>query len=294
MLLRFLHIVLFHTILIWRLSKSYFAIDNCTFASASESSFSMAIITLTTDLGTKDYYVGKLKGCILTHNPSTSIVDISHVIPLHDIAKAAHFARASHQSFGPGTIHVLHVYSAYNSSPVLLLYTSNDQHYILPNNGLISLIFDTIDSSQVREILPHPSSTNTFDLIGHVCACIKNGLIEECSKPIGEYNQKISVQPVIGPNEIRGTIIHIDHMENVVTNISRDLFDTQRNGRRYEIYFRHNEPITQLSTSYSDVAVGEVLCMFNDSNMLELAINMGKASSLLHLYDGETIQIYFL
>ncbi len=254
----------------------------------------MALITLTTDLGTSDYYVGKLKGCLLKHNSQNVLIDISHQIPLHDIAKAAYFVRSSYGTFPPGTIHLVSVYNAYNPSRQHLLYSQDGHYFILPDNGIIALLFDDINHANVKAIIRNENLSSNFELFGHIIACIQNELLQETTKPIEEFTQKISVQPVLGKAEIRGTIIHVDHMENVITNVSRSLFDKQRDGRAFEIYFRHNNPITQISQYYSDVPVGEVLCLFNDSDMLEIAINMGKASSMLDLYNNETIQIYFL
>ena len=176
----------------------------------------------------------------------------------------------------------------------MILYQHGGSYFIAPDNGLLSLIFPELDATKVRIIRPNHSEDSLFETLAHTCACIINGLIEECSDASPTFTQRLSVQPVTGTDEIRGTIIHVDHMENVITNISKEVFEKYRNGRKYEIYFRHNDPITEISKTYADVPVGEIVCLFNDGNMLEIAINMGKASTLHGLHLNETIQIYFV
>ena len=254
----------------------------------------MSIITLTTDLGVSDYYVGKLKGYLLSKIPSAHLVDISHAVTSHDISTAAYFVKSAKEAFPARTIHIINVYTIYGSESKMLLYQHEDSYYIAPDNGVLSLIFPNLDPSQVRIIRSNNKEDSLFETLAHTSACVANGLIEECSDPALTFTQRLSVQPVTGANEIRGTIIHVDHMENVITNISREVFDKYRNGRDYEIYFKHNDPITEISHTYADVPVGEIVCLFNDGDMLEIAINMGKASTLHGLHLNETIQIYFV
>ena len=105
--------------------------------------------------------------------------------------------------------------------------------------------------------------------------------------------QRITFQPVISPNRIRGAVIYIDQYENVISNISRELFERIGKNREFELYFKRHDPILKLSRNYFDVAVGETLCLINSAEYLELAINMGKASSMLGLKLEDTIQIDF-
>jgi len=254
----------------------------------------MSIITLTTDLGVSDYYVGKLKGYLLTQLPDARLVDISHAVTSHDISTAAYFVKSAKEAFPPKTIHLVSVYTIYASESRMIICERDGSYYIAPDNGVMSLIFPDMTGANVRVIRPNHDTDSLFQTIAHACACITNGLIEECSDAAQTFTERLSVQPVTGKDEIRGTIIHVDHKENVITNISREVFDKYRDGRQYEIYFKHNDPITQISKSYADVPVGEIVCLFNDGDMLEIAINMGKASTLHGLHLNETIQIYFV
>lgn len=254
----------------------------------------MSVITLTTDLGVSDYYLAKLKGYLITQLPSVRLIDISHTLESHDISKASYFVKSVYPTFPAGSIHLINVYTNYIPNGRLVLCQRDGMYFIAPDNGVLSLIFTDLKASDVKVLVPNHSADSTFQTYAHACACIHNGLIEECTADCKTFTERLSVQPVTNKDEIRGTIIHVDKMENVITNISQEIFVKQQQGRPYEIYFKHNDPITQISNSYADVPVGEVLCMFNDSKMLEIAINMGKASTMHGLFLNETIQINFL
>ena len=92
---------------------------------------------------------------------------------------------------------------------------------------------------------------------------------------------------------IRGSVIYIDHYENVVVNITREQFEKNRAGRDFSIYIKRNDAIREISTRYQDVPVGETLCLFNSNQYLEIAIHAGSAASMLGLTVDETVQIDF-
>ena len=93
--------------------------------------------------------------------------------------------------------------------------------------------------------------------------------------------------------QIRGSVIYVDHYENVIVNVQKELFERVRNGRHFQLFFKRHDPITQLSRQYHDVSIGETLCLFNDAGYLTIAINMGKAASLLGLKLDDMVQIDF-
>ena len=105
--------------------------------------------------------------------------------------------------------------------------------------------------------------------------------------------QRISIQPVITPTRIRGTVIHVDNFENVVVNIRREVFESAVHGRPFSLYFKRNDPITQLSGNYCDVAEGEQLCLFNMAGYLEISVNMGRAATLFGLKVEDVVEVVF-
>ena len=172
------------------------------------------------------------------------------------------------------------------------MFKKDGQYYIGPDNGIFSMVMEEIEDPHLID-LDKCAGKQVFQIYAHAAACIHHGLpLDEFALPVKEYNARLGFRPVVTSNQIKATIIHIDHYENV-TNLSKELFEKSRNGRSFSIYYKPNEPIEMLSRHYGEVGPGETLAWFNAAGHLEIAINMGKASSTLHLFANETIQIDF-
>ena len=251
------------------------------------------IISITSDLGTTDYFVALLKAAIHTVLPKgITLCDISNDIDPHDIQQAALFLGASYARFPKESIHIAKVYSYYNRIPEFICFKQNDHFFVGPNNGVFSLIFPELEASDCHSIVFDGSDINSK--IAHACACIANDLYpEEVGKPLERLNKKLTLNAVTTSSNIRATIIHVDHFQNVILNVSKESFESVRKGRRFELFYQQHDPITKISDHYSQVPVGDVLCTFNSVGFLEIAINMGSGSSSLNLKKGETIQISF-
>jgi S-adenosyl-L-methionine hydrolase (adenosine-forming) len=256
----------------------------------------MQIVSLTTDYGSKDFYVAELKATILSKHSETLLIDISHHIDHFDILQAAFFIKNVLSSFPKESIHVVAVNSNYKRKSEYICFEHEGHYFVGPNNGVFSLIFEDIDPSKVY-LVNHADLhlMSLHQIFAHVCAYLSHGLpVNELGPPVISFNQKSVIQPVITSNMIRATIIHIDHFENVVVNLKQDLFERICNGRSFALYYKQHDPIKYLSRDFGDVAVGDPLAYFNSSGYLEIAMNMDKASSMLNLYKNEMIQINFL
>jgi hypothetical protein len=255
----------------------------------------MQIVSLTTDYGSKDYYVAELKASILTNKNDFSIIDISHEIDRFDIVQASFYLSNAVTSFPMGSIHIVAVNCNYRLKSEYICFERDGHYFIGPNNGLFSLMFDDLDETKIYVITPPGEDTNKVNAIfSHAAAYIGHGLpIEDIGLVVQNYNKKLVIQPVLTSNQIRATVIHIDHFENVVVNLKKEVFDKVRNKRQFELYYKPHDPITFLSKDYSDVSIGDPLAFFNSAGYLEIAINMDKASSMLNLMKGEMIQINF-
>jgi S-adenosylmethionine hydrolase len=253
----------------------------------------MTTVTLTTDFGLQDYYVAALKGAMLSRHQNLSFIDISHNIKNHDIVQAAFVFKNAWTAFPEGTIHVLSVNNFGGEKHRFLIFNHQNHIFIGPDNGIFSLIFKNIPL--IAYELPFsglnftPIRVCIANAVGHVA----NGFpIEDIGNPADELVERISLQPVISPAQIRGAVIYIDNYDNVIVNITRDLFEKVGRGRPFQLYFKRHDPITRLVEHYNDAPIGETLCLFN-SDYLEIAINMGKAAEMLGLKIDDTIQIDF-
>lgn len=252
----------------------------------------MSIITLTTDLGHKDYYLAKLKSSILKHMPQTHFLDVNHEIEYHDIQFAAYSLASIWHDLPKGSIHIISVYNYYASNNEYIAFERDGHFFIGPNNGVFTLLFDNLYPDKVHKI--SGEFDNYFGLFAHATALLSTGApVQDVGPVIDKLREKINILPVYTSNEIRATIMHVDRYGNAVLNIKKDFFDNNRKERAFEIYFKNSDPITSIHNSYSRVQIGDVVATFNMNEFLEIGINMGNASTLLDLYANGTIQIHF-
>jgi S-adenosylmethionine hydrolase len=230
---------------------------------------------------------------MLQRNPDLRIVDITHLVKPYDIVQGAFVLKNSFDSFPPGTLHIITV----NNSPEqfsFIAFSHLGHVFIGPDNGIFSLMFGDLPSGVFRLEhdldSPFPLKEVLAGAVDHLCA---GKPIFEIGLPARETERRIALQPVISTSQIRGSVIYIDHYENAVVNVPKDLFEKVRNERRFALFFKRHDPITRLSRHYSDVSVGETLCLFNSAGFLEIAINMGKASSMLGLNLDDMVQVDF-
>lgn len=254
----------------------------------------MAIVTLTTDFGNSDYYAALIKGALLGNSPSIQLVDITHNIPAFDIVQGAFVLSNTFRAFPPGSIHLLSV-NNYDGNLAFIAMEREGHYFVGPDNGVFSLVFGKLDGAVYRLPYdaddPFPMKSICCHAVQHICS---GKPMEEIGLPAADVEQRIALQPVIDSSQIRGIVIHIDQYENAITNIKKELFEKVCNGRGFAIRYKRNDPITKVSKIYYEVPVGEPLAFFNSSGFLEIAVNMGRASSLLGLQLDDMVQVDFL
>ncbi|MDD2197832.1 MAG: SAM-dependent chlorinase/fluorinase [Bacteroidales bacterium] len=252
-------------------------------------------ITLTTDWGQHDYYCGVLKGSVYSACPNVQIVDLSHDIPSYNINNAAFIVKHSYNSFPEGTIHLILVNSDSIQFSKILAFKHNEHIFIVPDNGIIGLLFSKPPESIYaieNEILGSFTSVNLF---AQALKDLYDGKeLESIGKKVDEYEKRIALRPTIDESVISGSIIYIDSYKNAITNISRSLFNRIGQNRAYNIFVQSNHnKVNLLSNNYNEVDSGELLALFNSANLLEIAIRNGFASELLNLQIGGTVRVNF-
>lgn len=276
----------------------------------------MAIITLTTDFGHKDHFVGAVKGTIYRELADINIVDISHSISPFNIHECAYILKNSYKAFPDGTIHIVGVDSELTVENKHIAIFLDGHYFICANNGVISLITSEIQPDKVVEItIPNPihGSFPVLDIFVQVASHIaRGGTLDVVGKPFDMLMDIKEFSPRITENgqTIIGSVIYIDNYGNVVTNIQKNLFEAYRKGQSFEINAR-NKKLTEIYQSYSGIlnfdldknqrkGPGDLLALYNSSNFIELAIyksdlnTVGGASTLLGLDYRDTILINFL
>jgi S-adenosylmethionine hydrolase len=273
----------------------------------------MSIITLTTDYGVKDHFVGALKGKILTEFPEAHIVDISHSIDPFNIAEASYIIGAAYSSFPKGTVHLIGVDIEINKdTPQHLVMQWNDHFFICADNGILSILTQKIVPQKIVSINIHdrlPIDATELDVFKTVAIHVaKGGLLNVVGKEIKSIKEITDLKPVISNNQLKGYIIYIDHYGNAVSNITKKMFLEHSKGRPYEVRFK-NKNLKTILAKYSEVVLnknrslkdceGEKLAIFNDADFLEIALyksnpdKVGSASTLLGLNYRDVVTIEF-
>ena len=282
----------------------------------------MSIITLTTDYGLKDHFVGALKGKILTEYPEAQIVDISHNIDPFNTAEASYIIGAAYLSFPKGTVHLIGVDAERNKETQHIAMHWNDHYFICADNGTLGMLIKNIVPEKIVSINIHdrlPSNATDLDVFIKVaCHIAKGGSLNVIGKEISEIKRATELQPIIDSNgkSIRGYVVYVDHLGNIVTNISRKMITDWAMGRSYEIVMNDKsnhskkDNIKQIGERYSDIATsskyvlkdyeGTKLAIFNEAGFLEIALfrsnpyTVGTAATLLGIGYRDVITINFL
>lgn len=254
------------------------------------------IITLLTDFGLADGFVGIMKGVILSIYPQAKIVDISHQIPPQDISAAAFVLHYSHRYFPAGTIHVAVVDPGVGSSRRLLAVASERYFFLAPDNQILAYIFHDCETLTVVEVLNNQfflaKVSRTFhgrDIFAPVAAHLATGIPMETLGPkIHDYDRGQIELPRMTKHGLHGQIIYVDQFGNLISNIPEDWIAGKATTIRLGKWvFKH------VSEAYAEVGSGQPLAIIGSSGYLEIAIREGNASRTLGIGRGALIQIDF-
>ncbi|MDF1518231.1 MAG: SAM-dependent chlorinase/fluorinase [Lutibacter sp.] len=256
----------------------------------------MSIITLTTDFGIKDHFVGAVKGTIYSELPDARIVDISHQISPFNITETAYILRNSYKKFPEGSIHIIGVDSELNEENKHIAIALDNHYFICPDNGVISLLASEIKPEKIVEINIHEyieSSFPVLDIFVKVaCHIARGGKLEVIGKIIPEFKKISELQPTISADNrtISGNIIYVDNYGNSISNISEKLFNQVGKGRDFEvianrytfpkIYKKYSEIVDFTLPKEQRQKDGTKLALFNSANFLEIAMYRSNASTV--------------
>jgi S-adenosyl-L-methionine hydrolase (adenosine-forming) len=257
----------------------------------------MSIITLTSDWGLQDHYLGAVKGKILCLEPKLNIIDLNHNIQAFNLAQAAFVIRNSFHNFPEGTVHMICVGSEGRIEQRYLAARSEDQYFITSDNGILGLLFneDPLDVISINKPKKADLAFPERDVFAPAaCHLAMNKPLEELGAAVKDCFRQRPLMPTIDESVITGSVIYIDSYQNAITNITRELFDRIAKGRKFDIFVKSNHyRIDKLNKGYQETSVGEILALFNSSGLLEIAINNGNAASLLNLDNGSAIRVKF-
>lgn len=273
----------------------------------------MSIITLTTDYGHKDHFVGATKGKILSEYKEATIIDISHEIDKFNVSNAGYCVSACYHNFPKGTIHIIDVDSELTQDAQHIAVEWNDHFFICADNGILTSLIQKKNPQKIVAINIHErlnkKATNMDVFVAVACHIARGGLLNVIGKEIDTVytNNELAPQISNDKNSIRGNIIYIDDFGNCVTNLSNKLITEIGQGRKFSVQFL-NKKIDRIHRFYGDFKSndknslknleGTALALFNENDFLELAIykgtkSIGSANSLLGLDYRDVVTINF-
>jgi S-adenosylmethionine hydrolase len=256
-----------------------------------------AVITLTTDFGHQGPYVAVMKGVILSRHPAARIVDLTHDIPPHWPAEAGFWLARAFRYFPEGSIHVAVVDPGVGTGRSILAAEHAGHRFLAPDNGLLDPVigprpercFRLAEDWRRRQDWPNPSSTfHGRDIFAPLAAALAAGTVDiaHVGPPVTEIAPALLDEPVAGENEVRGTVVALDHFGNLITNIDGAMLERFRKpevlaaGRRLP-----------LLRTYGDRRPGDFLALVGSFGVLEIARAEGSAAAALGLSRGAPVVV---
>lgn len=262
---------------------------------------STRIITLTTDFGTSDAYVGIMKGVILGINPDVQVVDLTHAIPPQDIHDAALSIHSAYRYFPEGTIHTIVVDPGVGSDRRAVICQTDRAFFVCPDNGILTYLLHEIENADGQSIKAVaiqnkayylPEVSNTFhgrDVFAPVAAHLSLGVpLANIGPPLEDLVQLPIPNHQVSGNTITGQIVKIDRFGNAITNVSESVLAGI--GSTYEIRVGGTR-LMRLNRAYAESGIGQPLAIIGSFGLLEIAINGGSAEVSLGLKWGDVVEI---
>ncbi len=237
----------------------------------------MPVITLTSDYGLTDHYLGALKGALLYEDEEAKLVDIVHTIEPGNYFEAAFILRNCYQNFPKNTVHLV-AFNELAGSGRLLAAEMDNRYFLMADNGLLPMVNPDLKLTNVVAIDMRQEKTlfPARDVLARAaCHLTRGGKLSLLGREAGEIQTKQIMKPTISPNQsqIIGAVVYIDNFGNLISNISKKKFMEIGRERDFEIMLPRNKRIKKLVDSYADVRSGDLVAFFNSQDLLEVAIS---------------------
>ena len=256
-----------------------------------------AIVTLTTDFGTRDPYVAQLKGVLLAGCEGARVHDLTHEIAPQDVLEGALFLAAAVPAFPPGAVHLAVVDPGVGTDRRALAATVGGQHLVCPDNGLLTLLARRAAIEDARSIerasLRREPVSPTFhgrDLFAPAAAFLAcGGALQELGPPVADPVELPLPRPRRDGARLLGEVLHVDRFGNAITNLGRSGIEATA-GRR-AVSVEAGGLRLPLARTYGDVADGEALALIGSADLLEVAVRDGSAAAALGLERGSEVAV---
>jgi S-adenosyl-L-methionine hydrolase (adenosine-forming) len=259
------------------------------------------IITLTTDFGLNDHFVGTMKGVILSIVPDAEIIDICHTVQAFDILDGALALAHSYRYYPAGTVHLVVVDPGVGSARRPIVASSEEYNFVAPDNGVLSLMYAREERLSVRHITSEhyflQPLSNTFhgrDIFAPVAAYLAKGVDhEKFGEEISDYVRFNAPKPkAVDAMTLRGVVLRVDRFGNLITNFTPEdlpaLFQAEPTAFKIVVGKRE---ITKIQQNYAEGAPGDIFAILGSMGYLEIAANRGAAAQVLGVGKGAEVLV---
>ncbi len=259
------------------------------------------VITLTTDFGTNDHFVGTMKGVILDIVPEAQIVDICHAVQAFDVLDGALTISRAYSYFPTRTVHLVVVDPGVGTARQPIIASCDKYHFVAPDNGVLSLVYAREERMHVRHITSEhyflQPVSNTFharDIFSPVAAYLAKEVDTlKFGEEVQEYVRFSAPKPkAVDSNRLRGVVLKVDRFGNLITNFTPQdapvLFGAEAKG--FKIVVGSHE-ISEMHSAYAEGAPGEVFGILGSMGFLEIAANRGAAAQLTGAGKGTDVTV---
>lgn len=259
------------------------------------------IITLTTDFGNNDHFVGAMKGVILDIVPDAQIVDICHAVQAFDVLDGALTISQAYSYFPNRTVHIVVVDPGVGTARRPIVASCDKYHFVAPDNGVLSLVYAREPRMHVRHITadhyflqPVSDTFHARDIFSPVAAYLAKEVDAlKFGDEVEDFVKFTAPKPkAVDENRLRGVVLKVDRFGNLITNVTPQdapmLFEPDAKGFKIVVGSRE---ITEIHSAYAEGAPGEVIGILGSMGFLEIAANRGAAAQLTGAGKGSDVSI---
>jgi len=257
------------------------------------------VIAMLTDFGGRDHYAGVMKGVVLGIAPDVPIIDVSHDLPAHDVPFAARELAATYKYFPAGTIFLVVVDPGVGSARRGLAVEAGDWRFIVPDNGVLTAVFEEVEPKQVVELTERryarPTVSRTFegrDRFAPAAAWLAKGIqLKALGRAVTDYVLLDLPKPTFDDGVLRGIVVRVDRFGNVVTNLDRPSCERLTDGQGAVQLTVAGQAIGRIVTTYADLEPGEIGALFGSTDHLECAAPETSAAEKLQVAVGDLVEL---
>ena len=258
------------------------------------------IVTLTTDFGINDHFVGSVKGVILDIVPEAAIVDISHAVQAYDVLDGALAISQAYSYFPTGTVHMVVVDPGVGTNRRPIIASSDGYHFVAPDNGVLSMVYAKEERIHVRHVTSdhyfRQPVSNTFhgrDVFAPIAAYLAKMVdSHKFGDEIEDYVRFAAPRPKpVAENRLRAVVLKVDRFGNMITNVTPEDAPSLFAGKGGFKIVVGSKEISEIRTAYAEGAPGEVFGILGSMGYLEIVANRAAAAQLTGAGKGAEVSI---